>query len=112
MGPVRVHGGCRRDVVRQKGRRHRRLGVEIGHAAGRHRHVVVIEAVLRRETCRRLQVPLRIDIRRDGGDGGGRRAVVRVAEPQEFLDRERRPLRHRLRRLVQDAGRRHVDRVL
>lgn len=109
---VGVHPRRRRDVVGQEGRRHGRLCVEVRHPRRRHRHVVVVEAVLRREARRRLHVPLRVDVGRDGGDGRRRRPVLRVPQAQQLLDGEGRPLRHRLRRLVQYARRRDVYRAL
>lgn len=110
--PVGVHAGGRRDVVGQEGRRHRRLCVEVGHAAGRHGHVMVVEAVVRREACGRLQVPLGVHVGRDGRHRRRRRPVLAVAQAQQFLDGERRSLRHGLGGLIQDAGRCDVDGVL
>lgn len=98
--------------MRQEGRRHRRLCVKVGHAAGRHRHVVVVEAVVRREARRRLQVSLGVHIGRDSRHRRRRRPVLAVAQAQQLLDGERGPLRHGLGGLVQDAGCGDVDGVL
>lgn len=74
--------------------------------------MVVIKRMFRRETGRRLDMPLRVNIRSNRRYRSGRRSMLRVAETQKLLDGERRPLRHRLRRLIQYTGSGDVNRTL
>lgn len=71
-----IHASGGGDVVWQEGGRHCRLRIEVGHPAGGHGHMVVVEAMLRWEACGRLQlVPLvmrLVDVWRDRRDGGRR----------------------------------------
>lgn len=103
-----VHTGGRRYIMGQKSRGNCRLSVEIGHPGRRHRHVMVVEAVFRRETRRRLHVSLGVNIRRYRRHRGCRRPVLGIPQAQQLLYGERGPLRHRLRRFVENARSRNV----
>lgn len=109
---IGVHPGGGGNIVGQESGSDGRLGIKVGHPTGGHRHMMVVEAVFRRKACRRLEMPLRVNVWSYGRDGGRGGPVLGVAQAEQLLDGEGRPLRHRLRGLVQDAGCRHVDGVL
>lgn len=122
-------GHCRRrHVMRQEGGGDGGLGVEVGHPGGgdvvvrvhvRHEPLVrmVVVRMVRVVWGRRRRRVLLLLLVVDGDGADGRRG--RVAEAQQLLDGEGRPLRHcaaavgggggRGDAAAQDAGRRHVN---
>lgn len=80
MSAARIHASRCRDIMRQKRGRHRRMGVKISHTACRHRHMVMIKAMIRRKTTRPLHMPLGVHVRSYGRNSGRRRPVLRVGQ--------------------------------
>lgn len=106
-----AHGGGQRvHVVRQERGGHGGLGVEIREPAGHHLTVMAVVSVVTVVAVVAVQPGVPVgETRRAGGPGHGRLRVLRrngrhggrgtpvvVRQAQQFLDGERRPLRHRL----------------